>query len=257
MARSPNCTGAPTYRGRVDVTITYPGPDETPLETPVVLPTSEPAEAQISYTLASGHMPVWSPFELEHIKCAAMFFCVRNASSADASLYWRTLLNGVSVSTGSSTLYKNYMVTRSMYCFRDVVAGDVLSCKLWSSVVDCSFDYSGIAVFPSRIGPRNEMVADVVLTTTPYFTLQGTYPGMLNATMQVRHLTMFALVSDKPYSGELLLPKPPYALVCAYHGDIWAPYEAASGWAISATRPDNMRGYVPSRIAYTPLNLRV
>lgn len=254
MARSPNCTGAPTYRGRVDVTITYPDPDETLLETPVALPTSEPAEAQISYTLASGHMPVWSPYELEHVKVATLCASGRNSSSSTKSVYYRLLRNGVSTNTGSSGIAAGCYYTFTAVCFLDIAAGDVLSCKLWTE--NGTYDYTATWVTATRIGPADIPVHGIVVVANKTLPKHSNFDIMVPAGVQLQHGDVS--VTDTVYDTivkKLLLPGVNYRLLRMYYGDVSSPVVLSSGSV--NYRPRRIDSFRPTRISYTPLNLRV
>jgi hypothetical protein len=259
MARSPNCTGAPLFKGRVDVSISYPDPDETLLETPVALPTSEPAEAQISYTLASGHMPVWSPYELEHVKTAFMYVGGINTTGATVTVYYRVLKNGVSIATGSGSVATGNYYTWSHYRFLDVVAGDMLSCKLWASSADVKWDYKAVLVWPTRIGPKGCLLANATadeysavytLTLgTPFRHDRGVYYTPFDSDpsgMKIywRKSLTFPVIRTTEVRG----------LGCVEFGDI----QLSTQLAASATyHPYWYGNNCFKRLSYTPLNLRV
>jgi len=259
MARSPNCTGAPLYKGRVDVTISYPDPDETLLETPVALPTSEPGTAQISYTLASGHMPVWSPFELEHIKTAVLYAAGKNTSGSAITVYYRVLKNGVSVATGSGSVAAGYYYTWSHYRFLDVVVGDVLSCKLWASSADMKWDYKAVLVWPTRIGPKGRLLVNA--TADEY---SAVYTLTLGTPLR-QDREVFYTPFDLDPGGQKIywrksLPFPVIqttevrGLGCVEFGDI----QLSTQLLTSATyHPYWYGNKCFKRISYTPLNLRV
>ena len=259
MARSPNCTGAPLFKGRVDVTITYPDPDETLLETPVALPTSEPAEAQISYTLGSQHMPVWSPFELEHKKLAILYAAGRNTGGSAATVYFRVLKNGVNVATGSQSVGAGYFYNQSHYRFFDVSSGDALSCKLWANAAGVNWDRAAVLVWPTRIGPKGQVLADAIAHEYgfPYnLTFSGARYG------EYAYLYPFSnseTICAAWYSTGDKLPvvqsHATYGIARVGYGD---KQLGSLPMAFSAsTRAQCAFNQCFTRLSYTPLNLRV
>lgn len=257
MARSPNCTGAPLFKGRVDVSISYPDPDETPLETPVDLPTSEPAEAQISYTLASGHMPMWSPCELEHVKTANILASGQNASGANRAVYYRILKNGSSVATGSYTVYTGRRYTWQYSLFFGVSEGDTLSCALWANGTGCDLDYHVLFITPTRIGPYNVLVLNFIIPVLARMPNLRRVPGgsysRAEGDVYIYHDDIAVNSYKTATSQRLLLSGGIYRLIRTYAGDI----SNVGTCKADGTTVAFIANYVPYRIAYTPLNLRV
>lgn len=258
MARSPNCTGAPLYKGRVDVTISYPDPDETLLETPVALPTSEPGTAQISYTLASGHMPVWSPYELEHVKTAILYAAGKNTGGSAVTVYYRILKNGTSVATGSASVSAGQYYTGSHAQFLDAKVGDALSCKLWASVSGVNWDYKAILVWPTRIGPKGQSIAA--------FTAHG-FGAVYALTLGNPDVAASGLCAFYPFGSSN--PKidwaQGYALKAAWSDELYGFARVGVGDMALNSYISSHWVYHPAyytlpgftRISYTPLNLRV
>jgi hypothetical protein len=133
--------------------ITYATPQETLLGTPETLPTSEPADPQISYTVQASDLPTFSftpilKTFIGHVYGAGKFVTA-------GTLSWRMLKNGVSVATGTASVSANYYYTVNSN-FLGVVAGDVLALKLWSSVSDSNWDYKALFVDVTRVKPIKE-----------------------------------------------------------------------------------------------------
>ena len=256
MPKSPNCTGAPLYKGRVDVSITYPSPDETLLTTPVDLPTSEPAEAQISYTLGSQHMPTWSPYELEHVKSAILYALGKNASGSSVSIYYRVLKNGVSVATGSQVRAAGSYYLWSHYQFFDVQSGDVLECKLWAGAAGCNWDGKAVLVYPTRIGPKGEVLLDVgTPTIESVYGLTIANYGMLSSLVLYPFSVANSSVSwfQGGVAGAIQTHRQSGLGIVVYS-------DRSLGSAVSGSTTNRGTWYgnsVPSRIVYTPSNLRV
>lgn len=263
MARSPNCTGAPLFKGRVDVTITYPDPDETLLETPVALPTSEPASPQVSFTLATKHLPTWSPFELPHSKMMMLYAGGKNTSGEKPTVYWRAKVNGANHSTGS---YPNmsasiYWTLNSLSLPVPASVGDVVDVYLWASGAGVELQHKAFACMPTRIGPYDIALADVVVGFDgdyPVLT-KGPNPSQLpagnwQAVMSNTLNNQAFYVAPTANTIRLIMPYTQYRLLCAYYGD----HSATTGFRInSGIMPYYRTNNRITRLSYTPLNLRV
>lgn len=166
-------------------TITYPSPDETLLGTPEVLPTSEPATPQISYTIATGHLPMVSPTGLEYVLTALLYAAGKNTDTTSRTVYYRILKNGSSVATGSSRVLGGYFYTWNHCNFFDVQVGDVIACKLWASGANVNWDYKALMLDLTRPGSANVLVEKLAVTLaktqvlslgTPNNVPRGVYP---------------------------------------------------------------------------------
>jgi len=257
MARSPNCTGAPTYQGRVDVTITYPDPYEPPLlDPPEALPTAEPATAQIEITITSAMLPVWSPYELEHTKIPMVFAGGKNPTGAAIEVYGRVLRNGVSNWTGSSTAAAGGAYTLNYVPDNAVQEGDVFSVKLWASASGVNWDYKAATVVATRIGPPNIAVAEFAVTLANKPTLTVGEPESQTHSWYLH----FADLREASgwISGSYTLPLT--MLGSAYRsgrinrGDL-TPLQFI--YARPSKRPFYSTQATITRLSYTPLNLRV
>ena len=263
MARSPNCTGAPWFRGRVDVSITYPDPDETPLETPVVLPTSEPASPQVSYTLATKHLPTWSPYELPHSKMMMLYAGGKNTSGGTLTAYWRVKVNGANHSTGSGTGVSAdaYWTLNSLNLPIPASVGDTVDVYLWASRANAELQYKAFACCPTRIGPYDIALADVVVVIDGYYPAltKGPNPwckgeGVWRVPMSGTKTNQCSYLEHPGGSIRVIAPYAAWRLLRAYYGD-FVPTNQAN---VDATRiPYYYYNYRITRIAYTPLTLRV
>ncbi len=239
-------------------TITYPNPDESPiLDPPEALPTSEPATAQIEYTIGAGHLPTVTPAGLAYTLTAILYAAGQNTDAAGQTVYYRISKNGVSVATGSQSVPAGQYYTWNHYNFLGIQVGDVLACKLWATSANVSWDYKAIAVMPTRLGIGTQVVQNVVATLGTYPNLGAGTPrafsnGMLryhdNTQWSTTTLTVSGLV------GVLLRQGPTYGLLRSHYGD----YSSSSTIRTSATdRPYYNQNYVPTALSFRPLTIRV
>ncbi|MEA4884241.1 MAG: hypothetical protein VB144_11420 [Clostridia bacterium] len=263
MARSPNCTGAPLFKGRVDVSISYPDPDETPLETPVALPTSEPASPQVSFTLATKHLPTWSPYELPHSKMMMLCAGGKNTSGGTLTVYWRVKINGANHSTGSNSYVSasQYWTLNSLDLPIPASVGDTVDAYLWASGAGVDWQYKAFACMPTRIGPYDIALADVVVAHDNYYPVLTKGPNPYSSTaygyIQPMSATNKDLYCFLLYGTNLIRVAAPYAtwrLLRAWWGDRQDSNQINTN---SSAMPLYYRNYRITRIAYTPLNLRV
>jgi len=112
--------------------------------TPTSLPTSEPAESQISITLAEADLPIVKLDDSPNIPTitytALIYAGGQNTDAASQTVYWRMLKNGSSLSNGSFSVDANYYWTITAGFF-DVNAGDTIELRLWASSTNVNWDY--------------------------------------------------------------------------------------------------------------------
>jgi len=140
----------PQYTSWYTLDITYKPAVETLLDTPEPLPTSEPAEPQVSYTVQESDLPTLSMNVYSKVWVA--WIIVAGYCPSAATVYYRMLKNGVSVASGSNSVSAGNYYTRVSY-FYDVKVGDVLGVKLWSSVADSDWRYKAYQIQVTRIIP--------------------------------------------------------------------------------------------------------
>lgn len=262
MARSPNCTGAPLFKGRVDVSIGYPDADDAILETPIELPASEPETPQIAYTVSSSHCPMWTPYELPHTKSASIFAST-TANTYPRYVYYRLTRNGSSVATGSWYHSSPLDYTHQIPGFIGVQVGDVLGCSLWSHDVGVVIKHKALIVQPTRICAGMGWLSNVgvVVSTEAGKQLRLGSPTVKN----IREATV-CLWHVKPETVYLSPLSASAGLEATW--DVYKPHKAYGlGRIWFGDRATNHSGYtsylnydanvVFTRIAYTPLNLRV
>ncbi len=130
--------------------------------TPTSLPTSEPAESQISITLAEADLPIVKLNDSPNIPTitytALVYAGGKNTDTASQTVYWRELKNGASLSTGSFSVSADYYWTISAGYF-DVNAGDTIELRLWASSTNVNWDYDAYACQYTRPFPYASDVA--------------------------------------------------------------------------------------------------
>lgn len=145
-------TGKVAYGTQKTFAITIAAPRETLDGSPTVLPTTEPATSQISFTVQTSDLPTITPSPNSMKYVAILYGAGKNTDAASQTVSYRILKNGVSVATGSITATPtNNFYTVSCYQFYDVVVGDVLELRLWATSANVNYDYYAIAVLPTRV----------------------------------------------------------------------------------------------------------
>lgn len=146
--------------------ITAPTPRETLLGTPSTLPTTEPATAQVSFTVQTSDLPTITPNV--PFKANASIVCSGKAGATASTISYRVLKNGVSqlTATAASTTAANFW-THTYWQGFDVQVGDVLEVKLWASTSDAYLDFYGLIVAPSQpeVSKRGTILRDLTFST--------------------------------------------------------------------------------------------
>jgi hypothetical protein len=156
---------------RHTLNITYPSPQETLQGTPTVLPTSEPASATFSYTVAAGDLPTFdgAPYSIKY--APLLFAGGKNTDASNArSLCYRIKKNGVSIATAT-----NISVTANQYWtliifhanLLGIVAGDTIEVFLWQITANAlNWDYQSYSVNFSRlfVDNPNKILSNVKYT---------------------------------------------------------------------------------------------
>ena len=228
----------PLLTSRKVLTFTYPDVQETTI-TPETLPTTEPADPQIVYTVAQADLAQLNFNVFKRIEVAIL-----NASGqavTAATISYRMTKNGVSVRTGTYTVAANYYYRLGCY-FYDVAVGDVLGIKLWSSVADSNWDMKTFWMNVTRVIPFNK----------PRWLYNA------DATSQGSGSTSYWWHNDAFYLREINFTVPlwcigaNYGMFRVYRGDINPNSEYTTG----TTRPARLgSNYVPSQIIFRGLRI--
>jgi hypothetical protein len=183
----------PTFGSRKTLNFTYQNPQETLLSTPETLPTSEPATAQISYTVQDGYLPATS-LSLASKKYIAYLIGAGKFTTA-GTLGWRMKKNGSSVATSSASVSANTFYTLCAF-FHDVALNDTLEIALWSNQTDSNWDYKACSIYLSRPLPFNVSLLSPV-NFTGYTT---SYPNLTLGSPSVQGSdTYWIFVSENGY----------------------------------------------------------
>lgn len=168
---------------RHTLNITYPTPQETLAGSPTLLPTSEPASATFSYTVAAGDLPTFDGVPTNTYYLALVYAGGKNTdASNNRTLCYRIKKNGTSIYTSTSlTVTANLNWTLSIYGanLNPVTVGDVFEVYLWQVTTNAlNWDYNAFCVDVSRIQVDSigKLIANAVYTYTqrPSLTLGST-----------------------------------------------------------------------------------
>jgi hypothetical protein len=142
-------TGKVAYGALKSFTITGATPRETLLGTPLVLPTTEPASGQITWTIQSSDLPTITPNA--PMKFNASLVCGGKVGATAATISYRILLNGTSVvqSSGASATATQFW-GHTHWRTSNVQVGDTIEIRYWSNQTDTNLDFYGLIVYPSQ-----------------------------------------------------------------------------------------------------------
>jgi hypothetical protein len=168
------------------ITITYPTPRETLLETPIALPTSEPGSPQITFTVIEDDLPVLSGAALSDVTLIPAFFAGGTNEAETANIHYaRVFKNGVEVGAPNTACDGEPLWTYSFYLFADIAVGDVVTISLWADSAGLTYDYAAMAIMISRpdVASGGDILLNVAyndVSNYPALTLGD--PGVFSAT---------------------------------------------------------------------------
>lgn len=228
--------------------ITYQTPQETLLDTPETLPTSEPATPQIGYTVQDSDLPVLSIGCYKKVYVAMVFGAGKFTTAG--TLYYRMKKNGASVYSSSSSVSANYYYTAIAFFF-DVKVGDLLELALWSSVSDSNWDYKAFQVQISRLiilnKPRLMAQCNFAVALNPTLTLGN--PTCTNHSLNPYHDDKLLPGINTATLYTFLYPNDTYGIFRISYGDYNFPNTVAIRTSTS-NRPFYYRNYVPIQIKF-------
>jgi len=231
--------------------ITYPTPYENLQGTPTSLPTSEPTDPQISYTVAEADLPTLNMNVESKIIVALMYAGGKNTDSASQTLYWKMLKNGSEIKSGSKSISANYYWTLNAF-FCNVAIGDTLAIKLWATSTNVNWDYEARQLQFSRIALLEKyyvLILFKVLKLEKHPQLsQGANPYAATTQCLFYHSAGISKgVSSGPEDFSPWKPHSTYKLFRIYRGDY---YGANSGNILthSSYQPYYYSNYVPKKM---------
>lgn len=230
-----------------ELTFSYPK-QETQLSTPEILPTSEPTDPQISYTITESDLPVlnFQPFRKTYV---AMLIVAGHCTTG-ATVNARFLKNGSSLYSPWLNIGANRYFTFGCF-YWDVNVGDVLSCKLWSNQTDSDWRVKAFQVQITRVVPmdkiRSLFPCSFTVTTQPQLTKGN--PSSTSSALNIYHAdTQFSTITTSTQFDNLYV-KNTYGLFRIYNGD---SVGANSGYSSDAASnyPQYVANYVPTKIRF-------
>ena len=274
MPKSPACTGAPAYGTPMQVKFTYPTMRETSGLTDA-LPTSEPASAQIAYTIGNDDLPTLTT-PIPHWISPTIFAQGQNTSGAARTLSYRLEVNGTSVATGSSSISTSVYWGLSAFNWWNAgalpVSGDVLTVKLWVDGSGCSLNAHALKVTPTRplIGtkkpilwygyggtnactleasaPQPSWMTATPTTWTAYYTVVGG-TGLANSYI------MCSNAGNKP--PYIYYPNATYGLFYTQYGDQQGTGQVLIRVAATAAALQFCTETRVTLLTYLPLNIKI
>lgn len=253
MTRKWGDTGLAVMGSRHVLTITYPDPDETLLETPEAVPTSEPGAPQVEYTIAAGHLPniggasaVWTPM---------LWASGHNDTAGSITLSYRLMKNDVSVQTGTQSVTAGRYWTVNCYNYYDSAVGDKIQLSLSASGAGLDWRYKGLFIYPTRI----DLGAPLYLAE---YTIDRLPDLALGVPLIVIRGNWYTYASDSMYHIGNAVDSFAHDVVsdhADYHGgrptygDI---QQTNSSTTSSSYYPYYIYNHVPTQIVYYPLSVR-
>lgn len=255
MTRKLGDMGLSVMGSRHVLNITYPAPDETLLETPEALPTSEPETPQIEFTIAAAHLPniggasaVWTPI---------LYAMGQNGSASSRTLSYRLMKNDASVSTGSISVSAGRYWTVSCFNYYGSVVGDVIQLRLWASGETVDWRYKALAVFPTRLSLPTPVIYRPQYTTArkPVLTLDS--PGRFSTANEIYIYNnggmYYSSLAETTVVFGALGEDDTYGFFRVRNGDV-----SQNDYATTSTisHPSYYCNNVPTQIVYYPLAVR-
>lgn len=201
-------------------------PQETLLSTPLALPTSLPATAQVSYTLQASDFPTITPTPLDVKYCAVVMTCGKNTSASSETLTYQVGTNGTFTGNiGGSVVATNLFWNQSHYRWLDVAVGSLLEIKLFATSASVNLDYYALFIYPTRMKVTNcPVVQDIEYTFSSPTLVLGTPVSRISAQLAIypsNATNIFHNPNTTPFRIGAMGPHPTYQLGRINYGD-WA-----------------------------------
>jgi len=234
---------SPLLTSKKVLTFTYPDIQETTI-TPETLPTTEPTNPQIAYTVAQADLVQTSfpLFKRVEVGCVNASGTVVTA----ATISYRMVKNGSSVKTGTFTVAANYYY-RLGYYFYNVAVDDVLGIKLWSNQTDSNWDVKTLFVAITRITPIDKPRCLYLVESAALLNRVG------SGTPTFYHKD-FTYQTANAFTIPFWYPHDTYGIFRVSRGDSMSPDGAES--STGTTRPAQKGGgYTPTQIIFRGLRI--
>lgn len=144
--------------GRQTDVIEYPK-QETYDATGTALEASEPATAQVSYTLTAADFPTINGVIDDAVLRNITFYLIgggKNTTAGALTVSYRLLKNGVSLVTSTKSVAANYYYTINCKGMVGCVVGDVLELRLWGNAA-LDYRYKAIISAPMIYVPMGKV----------------------------------------------------------------------------------------------------
>lgn len=254
---SNNClAGFPAFGPRVDTNITY-YPRITEFDPVVELPTSEPATAQVQFTIAEADLPTFSPYPIPWLdsttlrhKCLVYAY-VHNGSGGTATVYAkRKTANTPAWSSATSVSATNGY----WYCYagpgiNTFAVGDTQEVKLYASA-------AGVKLIKAFMVVVHVLVGTGLPTKLANLEIDFATDSLFGGTGLVYGTTQCYTLHNPIFDGKT-------STAVAINQALW-PLHSINGiltvgsvgptWQVSTTDVMKHESVVrPTRIAYTPI----
>lgn len=217
----------------------------------VTLPTTEPVDGQFKRTLLAGDFYEITPsdcYRLDIFYLAIVGYC-----PTAATIYWRMRKNGAIVASGSfavsaANYYRIYAI------WQGIAVGDIVELRLWSSVADSRYDYTGWQIHPSRVCTVESLnspcsVSFEGLVAAPVWTGTNAPTGTVTTTgFAAQHLDATLATVTAATAYDILFPRVTNRLFRTAYGDTTAPINTASTATATTRALTQLRSWIPTML---------
>ena len=268
MPKIPAFSHLPLYNGPMQIGITWPAVRETTGLTDA-LPTSEPASAQITYTIQATDLPTLNVL-IPYRYIPFLYAYGRVTGGTDRSISYRVELNGTSIATGNLGTVTN----NNYYCIYGwnwganyVAVGDVLTLKLWASGAGAALSAHALighmnrplygkkrAVIWGAYGGSNSFVLETTAGApsfgNPYTEAAVYFSYPTDSTAITNNYSILIPTAGVPNA---IMAREDYGLYTMIYPDRYAGFYLAQDAA--SARPTVIKR--PILLTYLPLNIKI
>lgn len=217
----------------------------------LTLPTTEPATAQVSFTVQSSDLPT-IPGNVP-MKYNVSLVCSGKIGVAASVVNYRVLKNGVSVAqaAGASATATQFWTHTHWRTF-DVQLGDVLDVKYWAVQSDVTLDFYGLIAYPSQpmLYKQGMILKDLTFSNvinSPTFTTTFSVPQIWNFFTYPLSVTTAISIGTGTTAYPAIVPNNTYGLFRTAQGENSA---SNTDQRVSATQRQMAAQYYPSNISF-------